>query len=244
MNSGTGAPKALSASAGFSTPTKSMRTGSAWTEAAAPAMRQVNAMAVDLRRMDMATLRMGYMDCSAGIWPLDDATVTGDAVGYDCGMRIRITRNGHRNSLACQRPDGTAAFTDIGPGLPHHDLAHYVVERQFNLKEGFFGNIARGFTPAQLSDKEVIKRLGPESAVAEVLARALQSLSSGACERGQFAELVNAEFLQWGVPQLAMDPAAVDAMAEEFLGLLQRFAALADRESMTLEFDTRIAAHG
>jgi len=152
-------------------------------------------------------------------------------------LRIRMTRNGHRNGLACVRPDGTSLFTDIGPGLPHHDLAHYVVEHRFGLKEGFFGNIARGYTFAQLSDKEVIKRLGPESMVAEILARALQSLSSGACGREQFEELVGAEFEQWGIPRLVVPPATTDDMAEEFRSLLQRFAALADRESMTLDFD-------
>ncbi len=129
-------------------------------------------------------------------------------------------------------------FTDTGPGLPHHDLAHFVVERHFGLKEGFFGNIARGYTPAQLSDKEVIKRLGPESMVAEIMARALQSLVSGACTREQFEELVGAEFLQWGMPRLAIDSTVVDSMAEEFRGLLERFSMLADRESMALDFDT------
>jgi hypothetical protein len=153
-------------------------------------------------------------------------------------LRIRITRNGHRNSLSCQRPDGTSVFTDIGPGLPHHDLAHFVVERRFGLTEGFFGNIARGYTFAQLSDKEVIKRLGRESMVAEVLARALQSLSSGACGREQFEELVNAELQQWSIPRIAIDMAAVDALAQEFSDLLQRFSALSDRQSMTLDFET------
>jgi hypothetical protein len=152
-------------------------------------------------------------------------------------LRIRIARNGHRNVLTCVRPDGTSAFTDIGPGLPHHDLAHYVVERRFDLKEGFFGNIALGYTPAQLSDKEVIKRLGPQSMVAEILARALQSLASDACRPEQFEELVGAELLPWGIPRLTIDPATVDAMADEFRALLERFSALADREGMTLEFD-------
>ncbi len=154
-------------------------------------------------------------------------------------LRIRMTRNGHRNLLACTRPDGTSLFTDIGPGLPHHDLAHYIVERRFGLQEGFFGNIARGYTFAQLSDKEVIKRLGPESLVAEILARALQSLVSGACGREQFEELVAAEFAQWDIPRLAIPLATVNAMAEEFRGVLARFAALTDRESMTLDFNIR-----
>ena len=94
-------------------------------------------------------------------------------------MRINITRKGTRNQLACFRQDGSSATADLGPNLPHHDLAHYVVERRFGLQDGFFAQIARGLTPQQLSDKLVIQSLGPGPYRAEILARALGSLSTG-----------------------------------------------------------------
>ena len=151
-------------------------------------------------------------------------------------MRVSITKRGNRNQLACVRADGTSVVANLGPGLPHHDLAHFVVESRFGLKEGFFGNIARGYSPAQLSDKEIIKRLGSESALAEVLARALGSLSTGACRPEQFEELVNTELSQWSIATIRVSPEVLDAMMAEFNSLLKRYRALREEESMTLEF--------
>lgn len=152
-------------------------------------------------------------------------------------MKIMITRRGRRNQMRCFRSDGSSAFADLGPGLPHHDLAHLVVEREWRLRQGFFGNIAGGYDFAELSDQDLIGTLGPESAQAEVLARALQSVSTGACTAEQFGELVNTELAHWQMPTLPVTPAMVQAAGAQFKILLDRFEALGDGESLQLEFD-------
>ena len=152
-------------------------------------------------------------------------------------MKISITKRGRRNEMRCLRPDGTSEITDLGPGLPHHDLAHLAVEREWGLRRGFFGNIARGYSFAQLSDKEVIKGLGPEAAQAEVLARAMQSLSNGACTTQQFAELVNSELAHWQLPTVPVTPARIEGASAQFMILLDRFNALDDGASLQLEFE-------
>lgn len=155
-----------------------------------------------------------------------------------CTVDIRITKKGSRNLLACARPDGTAVSADLGPNLPHHDLAHFVVERAFGLSDGFFGNIGRGYTPAQLSDKHVIRSLGVEPYRAEILARALGSLHTGACSPEQFEDLVNAELTSLGLPRMLMPPVVRDALLAEFEGHLAAYQALRDGDSMTLFFNT------
>ncbi|MET0280851.1 MAG: hypothetical protein ABW278_06950 [Steroidobacteraceae bacterium] len=152
-------------------------------------------------------------------------------------MRISIRKQGNRNKLACLRLDGTLEVANLGPNLPHHDLAHYVVERQFRLREGFFGNVARGYTFEQLSRKEVIQDLGRGTLAAEILTRSLQSLLSGACTPEQLEELVNAEFAQWAIPQLRIGAAITQAMAAELRQLLEQYAGLPDGGSMELELD-------
>lgn len=149
---------------------------------------------------------------------------------------IRITKKGSRNILACTRPDDTAVSADLGPNLPHHDLAHYVVERAFGLSDGFFGNIARGFTPAQLSDKHIIRSLGAEPYRAEILARALGSLHTGACSPEQFEDLVNAELTSLGLPRMLIAPAIREALLAELDGHLATYQGLRDGDSMTLPF--------
>jgi len=149
---------------------------------------------------------------------------------------IRITKKGSRNVLACARLDGTATSADLGPSLPHHDLAHFVVERAFGLRDGFFGNIARGYTPAQLSDKHIIRTLGVEPYRAEILARALGSLHTGACSPEQFEDMVNAELTSLGLPRMLIAPALREALLAEFEEYLTTYQALRDGDSMLLSF--------
>src|SRR5580692_10893048 len=115
-------------------------------------------------------------------------------------LHIRFTKRGRRSQLRCIRADGTGESTELGANLPYHDLAHFVVERRWGLEQGFYGSIARGCTLAQLSDTEFIRGLGAQSLQAEVLARGLQSVVSGACAPEQLAELVNTELDHWHVP--------------------------------------------
>jgi hypothetical protein len=152
-------------------------------------------------------------------------------------MRISITRNGTRNRLACIRADGTTATADLGPNLPYHDLAHYVVECRFRLQQGFFAHIARGFTPQQLSDKHTIKSLGTEPYRAEILARALGSLSTGACSPGQFEELVNTELAGLSLGAMRISARMRDEMASELKALINQFAGLQDGQSLQLDFN-------
>src|SRR5690606_2784722 len=124
-------------------------------------------------------------------------------------MQVRITRKGARNQLACFRPDGSSAAASLGPNLPHHDLAHFVVERAFGLQDGFFGHIARGYSPSQLSAKATILSLGAAPYRAEILARALGSLSTGACTPDQFEELVNLELAGMSLTSMRIPTDAV-----------------------------------
>src|SRR5690606_19422307 len=105
----------------------------------------------------------------------------------------------NRNKLVCHRPDGTVEIADIGPNFPAHDIAHFVIESNLKLKNGFYGNILSGYTVEQLSKKEIIITLHVESAISEIATRALQSLASGAVEISQFNEIIRQEFNQWGI---------------------------------------------
>jgi len=151
-------------------------------------------------------------------------------------VKITITKKDRRNQLTCRREDGTCETADLGPLLPHHDLAHFVVERKLNLIDGFFGRIARGCSVALLSEKEIIQNSAPESLVAEIAARALQSLSSGACRTDQLAELVNSELSGWRAATIAISLEETEQMLAEFQGLVDRYTALQPGEMMHLEF--------
>ena len=95
-------------------------------------------------------------------------------------MEIRITKGKNRNLLSCKRKDGTMTSLNLGPDIPNHDIAHYVVEKAFRLEQGFYGKLNAGMTIEELSNKENIKKFGPETWLSEIMARNLQSLGSEA----------------------------------------------------------------
>lgn len=108
-------------------------------------------------------------------------------------MEILITKENHSNILTCKRNDGSVTSLNLGPDIPNHDIAHYVVEKEFNLEHGFYGKIKSGMTIEELSDKEIIKNLSSETWLSEIMARNLQSIGSGAAETEQFIELIHWE---------------------------------------------------
>ncbi|MEO8588731.1 MAG: hypothetical protein ABI432_05130 [Flavobacteriales bacterium] len=106
-------------------------------------------------------------------------------------MRIIKDHGSHR--LICTRRNGTHTQGELGPGLPYHDLAHYVVEHDLNMGQVFFGLINEGYSMEQLGDAATIRTLPRQALEAEVLTRNLQGLSNGAVAQHDFIASVEAE---------------------------------------------------
>jgi hypothetical protein len=147
-------------------------------------------------------------------------------------VRFAIHKGGGRHRLVCTRDDGTTTQAETGPGLPAHDLAHFVAERALGLMRGFFGNVAAGRTIAELGDLAVIRALDGEAWVAEALARALGATATGGCRVDELPALVRAELGADALPALTAEVAR--AMATEFAELVAAWRALADGETLSL----------
>lgn len=74
-------------------------------------------------------------------------------------MEIRIVKDNRRNILSCIREDGSVTSTGLGPDFPNHDMAHFIVESYFSLKQEFYEMIKSGMTIEDLSNKEIIRTL-------------------------------------------------------------------------------------
>jgi hypothetical protein len=122
--------------------------------------------------------------------------------------------------------------------LPFHDIAHFVTDKKLNIKNGFYGLVAQGWTIEQLSDKEVIKTLGIEAWISEIMARAIGSLYTGSCTVEQFIPLVQTEMMNREegdrVPVLTKE--IVLEMQAEYTALLDKWCSLTDGESIKMEF--------
>jgi|ADGO01.1.fsa_nt_gi hypothetical protein len=133
---------------------------------------------------------------------------------------------------------GAVEIADLGPRTPFHDFAHFVVERRLKLAKGFFGHIYNGYTVKQLSDKEVIRTLPPEIWVSEIVARALQSLSSGACQLKDFNSLIEAELTHLGIASWeTLRDEEVVQMLSDFNNLISHWNELREGEYVELVFE-------
>jgi hypothetical protein len=78
-------------------------------------------------------------------------------------MRILVTKGERSDWVEAHRADGSVARENV----PHkgplaHDLVHYVVERELGFDRGFWGLVAAGNGPQQIS--EMAKAAGHASA--------------------------------------------------------------------------------
>jgi len=148
-------------------------------------------------------------------------------------MRIRITKEHGGHRLICTRRNGTHTQSAMDAGLPEHQLAHYVVEQELHLERGFFGLINEGYTIEQLSDTAVIRTLPAEAKMAEVLARNLQGLSSGAVAQSDLIARIEAE-----VPHApkGLNDAIIVKMLGTYLALLQAWESVADGAGLELRW--------
>jgi hypothetical protein len=152
-------------------------------------------------------------------------------------MQVNITKKNNRNQLTCVRPNGSIIQSNLGPKLPFHDIAHLVVENTLNLNQGFYGNILKGYSVEQLSDKQIIKTLPPQAWFAEITTRALQSLSSGACTMQQFSALVQTELQQFSINYNApLTPPIITEMITEYQQLMQQWQNLNEGETLNLKY--------
>ena len=153
-------------------------------------------------------------------------------------MEILITKGKNKNTLTCKRTDGTSTSLNLGPDIPNHDIAHYVVEKEFRLENGFYGKIKSGMTIEELSDKEIIKNLGAETWLSEIMARNLQSIGSGAAKTEQFIELINWEAQNIsGIEVPDMNLTDIERMKSEFDKLCGKWNFIPENGQLKLNFE-------
>ncbi|KZS39257.1 hypothetical protein AWE51_11955 [Aquimarina aggregata] len=153
-------------------------------------------------------------------------------------MEIVITKGKNRNTLTCKRVDGTITSENLGPDIPNHDIAHYVIEKRFKMKNGFYGKIKSGMTITELSDKDVIKNLGSETWLSEIMSRNLQSIGSGAANIDQYIQLINWEAKSIGnIPVPNMDTTDIIEMKSEFDLICEKWNVIPENGELSLKFE-------
>ncbi|MBR9861305.1 hypothetical protein GYB22_11270 [bacterium] len=148
--------------------------------------------------------------------------------------QVLIRKNDSDHILYVHRPDGSTEIARLGPALPFHDIAHFVVEKHFQIKQGFFGQIMNGMTVDQLSNSNVIRSLPDDSMISEVLTRALQGLESGSCRVEDFKEMVEMELSMYEL-HIPIDERDASTILSNYTALLKKWETMETGESLALE---------
>src|SRR5262249_23827160 len=83
-------------------------------------------------------------------------------------IRLKKGRDGP-DSLACVREDGTSTWRRIQRALVFHDLAHYAVETEFGIADGFYGLVASGWSFEAFADAEERSNIPPAALWVELV---------------------------------------------------------------------------
>jgi hypothetical protein len=119
-----------------------------------------------------------------------------------------------------------------------HDLLHYAVETEAGLAHGFWGNLARGKTLAQMNDRtgQALAAELPELMAIERLVGALSSVTKGR-SAAQLAEgLRNYELATGTTPPAWLNEALIVAVQERMRRLVGQWKATAYGAAMELEW--------
>ncbi len=140
--------------------------------------------------------------------------------------------------LTCVRSDGTTSGAKVGAQVAYHDLAHLVVELKGRFENGFFGLVSKGFSVDALSEPNVVKNLGRESHVVEVLVRGLGAMLMGACKPYEYESLVREEL---GELYDEVELNLTEQLAREWLSAYEVLIAIWERlgesETLVIEFN-------
>ena len=90
-------------------------------------------------------------------------------------MEILIKKGCSKNVLFCRREDKTTTSENLNLNTPFHDIAHFVIEKEFEMEDGFYGKIKQGLSIQELSHTETIQMLGKQIWLSEIMTRNLQS---------------------------------------------------------------------
>ncbi len=152
-------------------------------------------------------------------------------------MKLLFRKKPHYQ-LMCVRPDGTATATKVGTLVAYHDLAHIVVELKGGFQNGFFRLVEQGYSLESLSEPSVVKNLGRESLVIEVLVRGLGAMLMGACKPNEYESLVREEL---GEIYDEVELNLTEHIAREWLSayevLIAKWESLGETETLVMEFN-------
>jgi hypothetical protein len=153
-------------------------------------------------------------------------------------IRLKKGRDGP-DSLACVRADGTSTWRRIQRGLAFHDLAHFAVETELGVGDGFYGLVAGGWSFEDFASAEERAKIPPGAIWVEFLVNAFltEAMSGEMQDADAFHESLVQSVAKVGhsLPRRLSD-GEIARIRGTIVGLAGRWRALELGETIELEF--------
>lgn len=165
-------------------------------------------------------------------------------------MVILITKGERQDRIEASRADGSSVRTTFAKKGPiPHDAVHFFVEQQLGVARGFWGLVAAGHHPEEISDlakaagHASAKRAGPPQPhivpilQAERIVECFEAdLWGGNGDNDSLRAMAKAGCEQSLVPVPVLDDAAIDRIRAAIFHLLNRWAELPVGGSISLHW--------
>jgi hypothetical protein len=158
-------------------------------------------------------------------------------------IRLKKGRDGP-DSLACVRADGTSTWRRIQRGLAFHDLAHFAVETELGVGDGFYGLVAGGWSFEDFASAEERAKIPSGAIWVEFLVNAFltEAMSGEMHDADAFHESLSQSVAKVGqsLPRRLSDE-EIARIRGTIVGLASRWRALELGETIELEFAAQAA---
>ncbi len=151
-------------------------------------------------------------------------------------IRLKKGRDGP-DSLACVRADGTSTWRRIQRGLAVHDLAHFAVETELGVGDGFYGLVASGWSFEDFASAEERAKIPTGAIWVEFLVNAFltEGMSGELSEAGVFhAGIAEAAAKLGHSPPRALSDEELARIRGRIVSLAARWRALPPAETLEL----------
>lgn len=153
-------------------------------------------------------------------------------------IRLKKGRDGP-DSLACVRDDGTTTWRRIQRGLALHDLAHYAVETEIGIENGFYGLVAGGWSFEAFAEAEERARIPPEALWVELVVNQLltEAASGELYDEDLFHENVSRAGEKMGLAKpRRLEADELARVRGRIVSLVARWRALEPGDTLELSF--------
>ena len=143
-----------------------------------------------------------------------------------------------KNSITIRRADGSSTWMEAEYFMIVHDMAHFVVEKKLQIKNGFYGLVAIGIDITDFEKKQKItpEHLPKEAIKTEVLVGLILTELNDRKRLEDFNATFNSTAAQYDLSKEEFNADDLNGIHDELNQLLGRWTTLSVNDSINMKW--------